>query len=85
MAKKKETLLKKRTEQLSSILNDADFIKGTLTKVSRKDVETVCYHLTYKDKKQKTHTKYVSEEQIRDVQNKINKMGKIKKNYRCCL
>ena len=37
------------------------------------------YHLTYKDETQKTHTKYIPGELVKEVKNRIKKMNKINK------
>jgi hypothetical protein len=78
MATKKESLLKKRTKLLSAILEHQDFLKGSISRV-KKNREVDAYYLTYKDKEQKTHTKYINHQQYYDVKNKIEKMIKVKK------
>jgi len=78
MATKKESLLKKKAKLLSAILEHQDFLKGNISKV-KKNREVDAYYLTYKDKEQKTHTKYINQQQYSDVKDKIAKMIKVKK------
>ena len=82
MKNKKEYLLKKRTKLLEIIIKEADFIKGSLTKVVRKDAgrsSTECFHLTYKDEDQKTYTKYIPKKFETLVRENIKKMDKVRK------
>ncbi len=80
MATSKKYLFKKRLGLFYEIKMNLDFIKGSITKVIRKNKNTgEFYHLTYKDNKQKTQTKYISAELIKKARSRIQKMNKIKK------
>jgi len=77
---KKNDLLQKRRILFKKIEKNLDFIKGSLSKVNRKNKNiSKSYHLTYKDKHQKTHTKYIPADSLEKARKGIKKMGKIKK------
>ena len=80
MSRVKNQLIKKRMKLVNEIEFNLDFIKGSLTKVSRRNkIIGEFYHLTYKDELQKTHTKYISIKLVRKVKKGIKKMEKIRK------
>lgn len=80
MAEKKETLLKRRFRKMEKIKKNLDFIKGSISKVSRENKAAgEFYHLTYKDEKQKTHTKYIPANLVKEVKKGIRKMEKVRK------
>ena len=80
MSIQKERLIKKRNNLLRDVEENLDFIKGSITKVSRKNrIIGDFYHLTYKDEIQKTHTKYIPGGLVKEVKNRIKKMNKINK------
>jgi len=77
MSGKKDILFQKK---LKKIEKNLDFIKGSISKVSRKNKITgEFYHLTYKDEKQKTHTKYIPANLVEEVKKRIRKMEQIRK------
>ncbi len=80
MAAAKDQLLKKRLKLFNEIKRNLDFIKGSITKVTRKNKNIgEFYHLTYKDSTQKTQTKYIPIRLLKKIQSGIQKMNKIKK------
>ena len=80
MSKKKDILFQIRLKKLNEIKKNLDFIKGSISKVSRKNkVSGEFYHLTYKDEKQKTHTKYIPADLVEEVKSGIRKMEQIRK------
>jgi hypothetical protein len=80
MSKKKDILFQIKLKKLNEIKKNLDFIKGSISKVSRKNkVSGEFYHLTYKDEKQKTHTKYIPVNLIEEVKSGIRKMERIRK------
>jgi len=79
MRDKKEKLLQKRLKLFKKIEKNLDFIKGSISKVSRKNKITgEFYHLTYKDKTQKTHTVYIPANLFKKINIGIKKMKRIK-------
>lgn len=79
MSQKKKNLLQKRQALLKKIECYSGCIKGSLTKVSRGGKPTGACHLTYKDEKQKTHTKSIAKKDLKLVEKKINDMVKIRR------
>lgn len=79
MREKKKELLKKRDTLLKQIEQHGNFIKGTVTRISRKGIPISGYNLTSKDENQKTMTKYISEKQLKLAQRGIKNMEKVKK------
>jgi adenine-specific DNA methylase len=80
MAEKKDTLLQRRFRKMEKIKKNLDFIKGSISKVSRENKAAgEFYHLTYKDEKQKTHTKYIPANLVKEVKKGIRKMEQVRK------
>jgi len=80
MAEKRDTLLKRRFKKMKKIERNLDFIKGSISKVSRENKSAgEFYHLTYKDEKQKTHTKYIPSDLVKEVKKGIRKMEQVRK------
>lgn len=80
MSEKKDIFFQRKLKKLKKIEKNLDFIKGSISKVSRKNkVVGEFYHLTYKDEKQKTHTKYIPANLVEKVKKKIRKMEQIRK------
>lgn len=80
MAEKKDTLIQRRFRKMERIERNLDFIKGSISKVSRENKAAgEFYHLTYKDEKQKTHTKYIPADLVEEVKSGIRKMEQIRK------
>ena len=80
MSKKKDILFQIRLKKLNEIKKNLDFIKGSISKVSRKNkVSGEFYHLTYKDENQITHTKYIPADLVEEVKRGIRKMEQIRK------
>ena len=75
----KTGLLKKRSDLFKKLESHKDFLKGTLNQVRRRGQIANAYHLTYKDKNQKTCTKYVSAKNLKKVEKGIKKMGYVKR------
>lgn len=80
MPEKRDKLLQRRLKLFKKIEKNLDFIKGSLSRVSRKNkIVGEFYHLTYKDEFQKTHTRYISAGSLEKVRKGIRKMEKIRK------
>ena len=79
MSTKKVTLQRRKAKMLNEILKHDDFVKATIYRVRRKGKEGNFYHLTYKDENQKTHTKYISEEERKKAENAIDSMQSVNK------
>lgn len=80
MAEKKDTLIQRRFRKMEKIEKNLDFIKGSISKVSRENKAAgEFYHLTYKDEKQKTHTKYINANLVKEVKKGIKKMEQVRK------
>ncbi|MCK4544521.1 hypothetical protein KAU43_03215 [candidate division WOR-3 bacterium] len=80
MAEKKDTLIQRRFRKMERIERNLDFIKGSISKVSRENKAAgEFYHLTYKDEKQKTHTKYIPADLVKEVKKGIRKMEQVRK------
>lgn len=79
MIEKKKALLEKRAELLNNIKHHGDFIRGSVTRISKKGILTNGYNLTSKDENQKTITNYISKKQLKQAQRGIKNMGEVKK------
>jgi hypothetical protein len=77
MATKKDMLIKKRSRKLSEILKYSDFVKGSLHEVRRRGKTENSFHLTYKDENQKTHTRYISRNDLKKAEKAIDYMKKV--------
>ena len=78
MKNEKKELLKKRDELLDQIEKHGDFIKGSISRISRNGVPINGYNMTSKNRDQKTVTKYISEKQLKSAQKSIKNMEKVK-------
>ena len=74
----KEKLIKKRMSLIKKIEKYGNFIKGSVSRISKNGVSASGYYLTMKDKNQKTITKYISEKELRAVEKSINNMKKVR-------
>lgn len=79
MKKKKEVLIQKRQKLLKEIERHGDFIKANVRRITKVGIPTFGYHLTYKDENQKTHSKYVSQKNIKQVEKGVENMRIVKK------
>jgi len=76
--KNREQLIKKREALLNKIRFHIDFIKGSLTKITRNKNNINGYHLTSKNANQKTVTKYISIKESVSVRKGIKNMKKVR-------
>lgn len=78
MKKNNKQLIKKREDLLNKMRFHIDFIKGSLTKITRNKNNINGYHLTSKNANQKTVTKYISIKESASVRKGIKSMKKVR-------
>ena len=79
MISRKKILIQKRQKLLKEIEVRGDFIKANVRRITKAGELTSGYHLTYKDETQKTHSKYVSQKNIKQIEKGIENMKRVKK------
>lgn len=82
-------LLNERESLMRQIENCSDFLRGSITSICSTCNRAKCtcsakskgraYRLTYKDSNQKSHTLYISNEQLSKVQKMVENYSKIRK------
>jgi len=84
-----KALLKKREALMKRIADSSKFLRGSITSVCSTCNRAACictgktrgraYRLTYKDKKQKTRTVYISQVQLPEARKMIDNYAKMRK------
>ena len=78
MQEKSKKILKKRDKLIEELKSRKNFIRGNLTQLKREGKSTNSYQLTYKDKQQKTHTKYISIKELLKTKKAIKDYNTVK-------